>query len=111
MARSGDEVAELVESLSAEQARAIGTAGQRRILAEHTYAHRARQVADILVRLDWSISGVIVVTRDWLLPGTQVEVPAGAIGSIHRARRVLQLRYTEAQMRRLPRAGWRLRAS
>ena len=71
----------------------------------------AGQVADILVRLDWSISGVIVVTRDWLLPGTQVEVPAGAIGSIHRARRVLQLRYTEAQMRRLPRAGWRLRAS
>jgi spore maturation protein CgeB len=39
---SGDEVAATLASLSAERARAIGAAARRRVLAEHTYAHRAR---------------------------------------------------------------------
>jgi hypothetical protein len=71
----------------------------------------AGQVVDIVVRFDWSVAALIVVTRDWLLPGAQVEVPAGAIASIHRARRLVRVKYTEAQMRRLPRAGWRLKIS
>jgi spore maturation protein CgeB len=40
VAKSGAEVAEFLRSVSAEQARAIGGAGRRRILGEHTYQHR-----------------------------------------------------------------------
>ena len=35
-------------SLTPERARAIGQAAYRRVLAEHTYAHRARQVEEVL---------------------------------------------------------------
>jgi spore maturation protein CgeB len=45
---SGDEVAELLKSLSARRAREIGDAGRRRVLAEHTYAHRADQLCRLL---------------------------------------------------------------
>ena len=48
VARDGDEVAEHVRSLSPERAREIGRAAQRRVLAEHTYRHRAIQVDGIL---------------------------------------------------------------
>src|SRR5205814_5002478 len=41
VARSGDEVAEYVRSLSPERARAIGQAALRRVLADHTYTRRA----------------------------------------------------------------------
>ncbi|MFN2533403.1 MAG: glycosyltransferase [Pyrinomonadaceae bacterium] len=44
VAESGDEVGELLSSLTPEEARTIGAAGRRRILAEHTYAHRAQQL-------------------------------------------------------------------
>jgi hypothetical protein len=37
-----------VNGLTPERARAIGFAAQRRILAHHTYAHRAAQVEAIL---------------------------------------------------------------
>ncbi|MGE5646648.1 MAG: glycosyltransferase [Acidobacteriota bacterium] len=40
-ARGGGEVAELLRSLDPARARAIGAAARRRILAEHTYRHRA----------------------------------------------------------------------
>jgi spore maturation protein CgeB len=40
----GDDVAEVVNSLTPERARAIGDAGYKRILAAHTYVHRAAQV-------------------------------------------------------------------
>lgn len=43
VARDGSEVAAHIRSLSVESARRIGIAGQRRILSEHTYAHRAAQ--------------------------------------------------------------------
>lgn len=48
VARDGAEVAELIQRLSDDRALAIGQAALRRLLAEHTYAHRARQVHGIL---------------------------------------------------------------
>jgi spore maturation protein CgeB len=48
VARSGDEVAGHVKSLDAETARRIGLAAYDRVLAQHTYAHRAAQVDEVL---------------------------------------------------------------
>ncbi|HEX2120537.1 MAG TPA: glycosyltransferase, partial [Thermoanaerobaculia bacterium] len=48
VAHDGADVAEIVESLDACRARCIGQAALRRVLAEHTYAHRAAQVGVIL---------------------------------------------------------------
>jgi spore maturation protein CgeB len=48
VARSGNEVAEHVRTLTPERARSIGEAGLRRVLAEHTYAHRAAQLEALL---------------------------------------------------------------
>ncbi|HYE62215.1 MAG TPA: glycosyltransferase [Phycisphaerales bacterium] len=48
VARSGDEVAELLATLTPEKARAIGEAARIRILSEHTYTHRALQVEEVL---------------------------------------------------------------
>jgi spore maturation protein CgeB len=48
LARDGDEVAALLAALEPERARAIGRAALRRVLAEHTYEHRADQVEAIL---------------------------------------------------------------
>jgi spore maturation protein CgeB len=48
VARSGEEVAEHVRSLDAETSRRIGRAAYDRVLAQHTYAHRAAQVDEIL---------------------------------------------------------------
>jgi spore maturation protein CgeB len=48
VAADGAQVAEHVRSLSAERARAIGDAAFRRVLAEHTYAHRAALVEEVL---------------------------------------------------------------
>lgn len=46
--RDGAEVADAIAHLDGRRARAIGAAARKRILAEHTYAHRARQVDAIL---------------------------------------------------------------
>jgi spore maturation protein CgeB len=48
VARDGAEVAALVNDLTTERARQLGAAALRRVLSEHTYAHRARQVDGIL---------------------------------------------------------------
>ena len=48
VARDGAEVAEHVSSLDAARARRIGDAAYARVLAEHTYAHRAAQLDDLL---------------------------------------------------------------
>ena len=48
VAADGEEVAERLRKLTSKDARQIGRAAQRRILAEHTYAHRAAQVESIL---------------------------------------------------------------
>ena len=48
VARNGDEVAAHVVDLTAERANEIGQAAYRRVLAQHTYAHRAAQFDEIL---------------------------------------------------------------
>lgn len=48
VAADGEEVAECLRGLNPEDARRIGRAAKRRILAEHTYAHRAAQIESIL---------------------------------------------------------------
>jgi spore maturation protein CgeB len=48
VAGSGEEVAEKLRELTPDRARRIGEAARRRVLAEHTYAHRAAQVESIL---------------------------------------------------------------
>jgi spore maturation protein CgeB len=48
VARSGAEVASLVGELTRERAAQIGRAALQRVLAQHTYAHRAREVERIL---------------------------------------------------------------
>ncbi len=44
VARSGDEVAALLRFLTPERALEFGREAHHRVLAEHTYAHRAAQV-------------------------------------------------------------------
>ena len=44
VARDGQDVADHVAALTPERARGIGQAALRRVLAEHTYAHRGEQV-------------------------------------------------------------------
>ncbi|WP_240788539.1 CgeB family protein [Ramlibacter henchirensis] len=48
VARNGDEVAHQLESLDTDKARAVGEAAYRRVLAEHTYDHRAAQLDAVL---------------------------------------------------------------
>jgi spore maturation protein CgeB len=48
VARDGDEVARQLESLDLKKARAVGQAALRRVLAEHTYDHRAAQLDAVL---------------------------------------------------------------
>jgi spore maturation protein CgeB len=48
VARNGDEVAAHLAALTPERARKIGLAAYRRVLAEHTYAHRAAQFDQII---------------------------------------------------------------
>jgi spore maturation protein CgeB len=47
VAASGDEVAEILSKLTVEEARAIGEAAKARVLAKHTYAHRAKEADEI----------------------------------------------------------------
>ena len=48
VARDGQEVAELLEALTPERARAIGKAALRRVLADHTYSRRGAEVDALL---------------------------------------------------------------
>lgn len=48
VARDGAEVAEHLSVLTPERARQIGEAGKARVLAHHTYAHRAEQLEKLL---------------------------------------------------------------
>jgi spore maturation protein CgeB len=50
VARTGAGVARLLRDLTRERARSIGLAARRRVLAQHTYAVRARQVESVLLR-------------------------------------------------------------
>jgi spore maturation protein CgeB len=53
VANSGSEVAELVASLTKQQRDTISAAGRARILAHHTYTHRAREVMALLDGKAW----------------------------------------------------------
>ncbi len=48
VARNAEDVAGFVDSLTSRRARELGWRAQARVLAEHTYAHRARQVDKLL---------------------------------------------------------------
>ena len=48
VAQNGEEVAEHLQHLSPERASNIGHAARRRVLSEHTYQHRGKQVDGIL---------------------------------------------------------------
>ena len=48
VANDGDEVESLLESLTPQKARQIGWKAQAKVLASHTYTHRARQVSELL---------------------------------------------------------------
>ena len=48
VAHDGDEVVRHLRALTPERARAIGEAARQRVLADHTYAHRAVQVDEVL---------------------------------------------------------------
>jgi spore maturation protein CgeB len=48
VAHNGEEVAGHLLSLTPERARAIGQAALKRLLSEHTYAHRAEQLESVL---------------------------------------------------------------
>jgi spore maturation protein CgeB len=48
VAQTGEEVSDLLSSLTRERARELGWKAQARVLAQHTYAHRARQVDTVL---------------------------------------------------------------
>jgi spore maturation protein CgeB len=48
VARDGQEVASRLSALSPSRAKEMGNAGQRRILAEHTYDHRVAEVERLL---------------------------------------------------------------
>ncbi|ONF96956.1 CgeB family protein [Sphingomonas jeddahensis] len=47
VARTGQDVADLLADLTTEHARAIGDAARKRVLAEHTYELRAKQVDEL----------------------------------------------------------------
>jgi spore maturation protein CgeB len=49
VAKSGEEVADLLRDLDSASARRMGDAARHRILAQHTYAHRAVEVEHFLV--------------------------------------------------------------
>ncbi|HEV7333602.1 MAG TPA: glycosyltransferase [Flavisolibacter sp.] len=50
VAKSGDEVAEILSSLTGEKARHIGQAALKKVLEKHTYTHRAAELDKILAK-------------------------------------------------------------
>lgn len=60
------------------------------------------QVEDLRVGSDWSVAALLVSTRDWLLPGWTVEVPARAVDAIDRRQRLVHVRLTRHEVRGLP---------
>lgn len=57
------------------------------------------QVEDLLVDDDWSLAGLVASTRDWLLPGRNVEIAAHAVAAVDRPGRKLRIDLRRAQMR------------
>jgi spore maturation protein CgeB len=48
VAENGEDVAEILQSLTPQRARGIGRNALKRVLAEHTYSHRAEQLEQVL---------------------------------------------------------------
>jgi spore maturation protein CgeB len=57
VASNAEEVAAHVERLDQPTARRIGAAARRRVLAEHTYAHRATQFECLLQGRETALAG------------------------------------------------------
>lgn len=62
LAQNGSEVADLICELDREKARTIGAAARKRILSEHTYAHRAKQVNSLLNHITAAEPAMVGVT-------------------------------------------------
>jgi spore maturation protein CgeB len=60
VAEDGAALARIVDQLSPERARAVGLAARARVLAEHTYDHRAREVERVLDALAAGRTGASV---------------------------------------------------
>src|SRR5688500_7434174 len=71
VARDGDEVASHLASLTDGRSKAIGTAALHRVLAEHTYDHRAALLEDVL-------NANRPVTRNGTIEAGDVSAAAGA---------------------------------
>lgn len=52
VAKDGEEVARHVRDLDERRARSIGEAARKRVLAQHTYAQRAREVEALLLQTE-----------------------------------------------------------
>jgi spore maturation protein CgeB len=59
VARSGEEVKEILSSLSKEKAASIGSSALQKVLAEHTYTHRAAEL-DRILKQEFSLSKLLV---------------------------------------------------
>lgn len=59
VARSGEEVKEILSSLTEEKARAIGEAAYKKVLDKHTYTHRAAEL-DALLKKELSLTKTAV---------------------------------------------------
>jgi spore maturation protein CgeB len=73
VARDGDEVIEHLQSLTAERAKEIGMAARSRILGQHTYAHRALQLQDVL---NGDYTNKLRASSVWMQQGAASEVSA-----------------------------------
>ncbi|GGK64475.1 glycosyltransferase [Rufibacter glacialis] len=49
VAKDGEEVAKLMQGLTPERAKAIGEAAYKKVLAQHTYSHRADELEQLLL--------------------------------------------------------------
>ena len=59
VANNGDEVKQIVSSLTKEKAEEIGKAALKRVLAEHTYTHRAAAL-DAILKQEFTLSKATV---------------------------------------------------
>jgi spore maturation protein CgeB len=64
IARNGDDVATHLANLTNDRAKAIGAAALRRVLAEHTYDHRAALLEDVLNANRPTASNMVVETGE-----------------------------------------------
>lgn len=59
VARSGDEVKEILSSLSPDKAKRIGQAALKKVLDKHTYTHRAVEL-DVILKNEFSLTKAVL---------------------------------------------------